>query len=170
MRRLKRRVEAVCAKYGEDFRQEYGWVPKSILKDRNFKEIERSIRMDRWRPFYKMACLNVHAFAKGLTHRLGLLRSRSRQEVLLAGPSNFGLADPAQNAAISLHQITTGLLTTRPTIERLVAISTMQRLVEQVGTAFCGVQLQIEREEKRKERRRERKRNYGKLLQPDKTH
>jgi len=142
MRRLKRRTEAVCAKHGEEFQRDYGWVPKSILKNRNFKEIERSIRMDRWRPFYKMACLNVHAFAKGLKHRLGIFRAGTRQEVLLAGPSNFGLADPAQNAAISLHQITTGLLTTKPTIERLIAISTMQRLVEEIGSAFCDIQLQ----------------------------
>jgi hypothetical protein len=170
MRKLKRRKEAVCVKYGEDFHDDYGWVPRNILRSRNFKEIERSIRMDRWRPFYKMACLNVHAFAKGLKHRLGLFRTGSQQEVLLAGPSNYGLADPAQNAAISLHQVTTGLLTTRPTIERLIAICTMQRLVDEIGTAFCRIQIQIEREEKRKECRREKRRNRIELSKPVTIH
>ena len=108
-----------------------------------------------------MACINVHAFAKSLKFRLGLIQDNSRQEILLAGPSNYGLADPAQNAAISLHQITTCLLTTKPTVENLIAISTMQKLVEEIGETFCRVQYQIEKEEKLKERRR-RKRKSGK--------
>lgn len=170
MRRLKRRKEAVCLKYGEDFQGDYGWVPKSILKDRNFKEIERDIHMDRWRPFYKMACLNVHAFAKGLNYRLGLFRIGTKPEVLLAGPSNYGLADPAQNAAISLHQITTVLLTTRPTMERLIAISTMQRLVDEIGTAYCEIQIRIEREEKRKEYQREKRRSRDSTAKPITIH
>jgi hypothetical protein len=159
VQRLKRGRDAVCAKYGQDFYGDYGWVPKSILRDRNFKEIEESIKMDRWRPFYKMACINVHAFAKSLKFRLGLIQDNSRQEILLAGPSNYGLADPAQNAAISLHQITTCLLTNKPTIERLIAISTMQKLVEEIGDAFCEVQFQIEKEEKSKERCKQKRRS-----------
>jgi hypothetical protein len=157
---LKKGRDACCARYGDDFCGDYGWVPDNILKDRNFKTIEASIKMDRWRPFYKMACINVHAFAKSLKFRLGLIQGNSKQEILLAGPSNYGLADPAQNAAISLHQITTCLLTTKPTIERLIAISTMQKLVEEIGDAFCEVQYQIEKEEKSKERRRGNKRNW----------
>jgi hypothetical protein len=157
MRRLRRVMDAVCTSYDKDFQKDYGWVPTSILEDRHFKGIERSIRMDRWRPFYKMACLSVHAFAKGLKHRLGLFQSDSHEELLLAGPSNFGLADPAHVAAISLHQITTCLLTTKPTIKRLIAVSTMQRIVEEIGDAFYGIQLQIEEEEKRQERHRSKK-------------
>jgi hypothetical protein len=159
VQRIKRGRDAVCAKYGQDFCDDYGWIPKSILKARNFKEIAESIKMDRWRPFYKMACINVHAFAKSLKFRLGLIQANSRQEILLAGPSNYGLADPAQNAAISLHQITTSLLMTKPTMDRLIAISTMQKLVEEIGDAFCEVQFQIEKEEKSKERRRRKRRS-----------
>lgn len=161
MRRLKRGMDGVCTNYDKDFQKDYGWVPRDILKDRHFKGIERSIRMDRWRPFYKMACLSVHAFSKGLKHRLGLFQRDPRGELLLAGPSNFGLADPAHVAAISLHQITTCLLTTKPTIERLIAVSTMQRIVEEIGDAFYGIQLQIKEEEKRKERRRSKRAMAG---------
>jgi hypothetical protein len=86
IQRLKRVKNISCAKYGQDFYSDYGWVPDRILSDRNFKEIEKSIKMDRWRPFYKMACINVHAFAKSLKFRLGLIQDNSRQEILLAGP------------------------------------------------------------------------------------
>ncbi len=148
---LKRGRDVVCAKYGRDFCSDYGWVPSNILRDRNFKEIEESIKMDTWRPFYKMACINVHAGSKSLKFRLGLIQNNSLQEVLLAGPSNYGLADPAKNAVISLHQITTCLLATKPTMERLITIITMQNLVREIGKAFCDVQFQIEKERKNKE-------------------
>jgi len=146
--KLERDRDAVCAKYGDDFCYDYGWVPSDILADRTFKGIEESIKMDMWRPFYKMACINVHAGSKSLRFRLGLIQDNSLQEVLLAGPSNYGLADPAQNSAISLHQITTCLLTTKPTIERLITITAMQMLVREIGEAFCEVQFQIRKEEK----------------------
>jgi hypothetical protein len=155
--KLKKAKDAVCAKYGKDFYRDYGWVSSNILKDSNFKEIEESIKMDIWRPFYKMACINVHAGSKSLKFRLGLIQDNSLQEVLLAGPSNYGLADPGQNAAISLHQITTGLLTTKPTMERLITIYAMQNLVREIGKAFCDVQFQIEKEEKIKKAIKEKK-------------
>ena len=154
---LERSRDAVCAKYGRDFCKNYGWVPSNILPKRDFKEIEKSIKMDMWRPFYKMACINVHAGSKSLRFRLGLIQGDSLQEVLLAGPSNYGLADPAQNSAISLYQITTCLLSTKPTMERLTIIKAMQKLVREIGDAFCKIQFQIEKEERIKKVGKEKK-------------
>jgi len=148
LQNLKKEKDKICAKYGKDFSKNYGWIPSNILKDRKFKGIEKSIKMDMWRPFYKMACINVHAGSKSLKFRLGLIQYNSLYQVLLAGPSNYGLADPAQKAAVSLYQITTCLLTTKPTIERLITITAMKNLVEEIGKVFCKVQFQIEKEEK----------------------
>jgi hypothetical protein len=100
--------------------------------------------MDRWRPFYKLASFIVHAFTKGLIFKLGLIQNGYGPEVLWVGASNYGLADPAQNAAISLHQIITHLITTKPSIERLIAMNMMQKMAAEIENAFCNSQRDIE--------------------------
>jgi len=144
---IRKRSEEVLKTYGKDFREEYGWVPKSILIERNFAEIEKHVKLGHLRPYYRTASQNVHSGPKGIGVKLGLLRGGSTKNVLLAGPSDYGLADPGQNAAISLYQITTCLLSIRPTFERLGTMKAMQKLVEQINPAFVEVQLQIEEEE-----------------------
>lgn len=145
---IKRAYDNICKIYGKDFRQyPYGWIPKSILRKRNFAEIEKYVKLDRLRPYYNMACYNVHSGPKGILFKLGLIQDRSKGELLLAGPSNFGLADPGQSSAISLSQITTCLLSTKPTMDRLIMIRVMQNLLAEICETFCEVQSQIRKEE-----------------------
>src|SRR5258706_14886357 len=59
------------------------------------------------RPYYKMASYPVHASAKGLTFTLGKIGS---YDLMPAGPSNAGLADPGSMAISSFYQCTTLLL------------------------------------------------------------
>lgn len=147
---IKKALARICRIYGKDFRQEYpyGWIPKKILKKRNFAEIEKHVKLDKLRPYYNMACYNIHSGPKGILFKLGLIQDRSKRELLLAGPSNFGLADPGQSAAISLCQITTCLLSTKPTITGLITIKAMQNLVPEICETFCEIQSQIMDEEK----------------------
>jgi hypothetical protein len=144
---IRKRSDEILRTYGKDFREEYGWVPRSILSERNFAEIEKHVKLDHLRPYYKAASQNVHSGPKGIGIKLGLLRGGSHEPMLLAGQSNYGLADPGQNAAISLNQITTCLLSIRTTFERASTMKAMQKLVEQINPAFVEVQFQIEKEE-----------------------
>ena len=139
----------MCRKYKKGFNKRYGWIPNEILENKSFPEIEKSVSLDRFRPFYKMACNDIHSGAKGHRFKLGLLQDSTFSDSLLTGPSNYGLADPAQNAAISLYQITTTLLASskQTTLDRLVAIASMGKLVEEICETFCNVQLQIETED-----------------------
>lgn len=50
-----------------------------------------------------MASHTVHASAKSIAYSLGIIKPSN---ILLAGPSNAGLADPGQREAISLVQLT----------------------------------------------------------------
>ncbi len=147
---IKKARASICKIYGKDFRQEYpyGWISKKILKKRSFTEIEKHVKLDKLRPYYNMACYNIHSGPKGILFKLGLIQDRSKRELLLAGPSNFGLADPGQSAAISLCQITTCLLSTKPTMMGLITIRAMQNLVPEICEAFCEIQFQIMDEEK----------------------
>jgi len=146
---IKKRRDQALKVYGEDFCDDYGWIPKEILKKRNFSEIEKSVKLDRLRPYYKWACHNVHSGPTSLVFRLGLIKTMA-SSILLAGRSNYGLADPGQGAAISLCQITICLLSTRPTIENLVIIKTIEKLVDEINPLFCDVQKEIEKEERAK--------------------
>ena len=65
-------------------------------------------------------------------------------EVLLAGPSNFGMADPGHNSAISLYQATVFLLTQRPTFEALLTLKIMERLTGEIGEALIEAHASLE--------------------------
>ena len=87
-----------------------------------------------------MASHGVHANPKGVFNQLGVLSD----EVLLAGPSNIGMADPGHNSAISLCQATAFLLTRLPTFESLVTLKIMERLTDEIGEALIEVHAALE--------------------------
>ena len=68
-------------------------------------------------------------------------------EVLLAGPTNYGLADPGQNTAFSLLLITSSLVVCFPTYDHAVAISALDYLFDDLKSKFYEIQKQIENEE-----------------------
>ena len=98
--------------------------------------------MQHMRSYYKLASNNVHANPKAVFYRLGL--SNLNEEILLAGPSNTGLADPANGTALSICQITTSLLLRLPNLDRVVASNALLRLADDVQAAFTETQLKIE--------------------------
>ncbi len=85
------------------------------------------------RAHYRMASHNVHANPKGVFYKLGLLH---QSQLLLACPSNAGLADPGHCAALSLAQVSTVLGTLQPTLDNNVALHMIARLVSQLGDLF----------------------------------
>jgi len=80
-----------------------------------------------------MASDNVHANARAIRFKLGL---PDGDVMLLAGASDAGLADPGDGAAMSLLQLTTALLTSKPNIDSLVMCAMLTNLRDQIGTEF----------------------------------
>ena len=119
--------------YGKDFGTKYGWAA-AFLKKRNpsFADIAESVGLEHFRPYYRMASHGVHANPKGVFNQIGMLND----EVLLASPSNVGMADPGNASAISLYQATVFLLTHSPTFESLVILKIMERLTDEIGEAL----------------------------------
>lgn len=160
MQILRKSRDNVIGEYGKDFDCEYGWIPKEIISARNFAKLEEYMKFGHLRPYYKWACHNVHSGPKGMTSKLGILRKAGEGQVLLAGSSNYGLADPGQSCALSLGQITVGLLAFRSRVymtvekspksmlETLVKLIVILELVDDISEAFCEVQSQMESEEK----------------------
>lgn len=143
---IKATYEKLIARFGESYRNEYGWAASVLKKNRpTFSDIEKNTGLDHQRPYYKLASHNVHANPKGVSFKLGL--TPSTQNILLAGPSNTGFTDPAQGAIISLGFITIALITARPTIDNLVLSNILSKLGDEIGVEFLKVQKEIENRE-----------------------
>lgn len=122
------------ARFGAGFGSGYGWAAK-LLNNKNpqFSQLEEAAGKAKMRSHYKLASHNVHAGVKGITHRLGAMGTET---VILAGPSNGGLAEPGQNAAITLTQITFALLTDRRSLDDIVFMHVLAKLQDDAVKAF----------------------------------
>lgn len=130
-------------KYGRSFGTDYGWAAETLaLVKPTFVDIERSISMDHFRPFYKLANINVHGGSKSISFRIGLPPDRT--DILLAGRSKYGLADPGQNAAFSMYQLTTILLLTKPNIDTITFARAIYMLMREVFEAFQEDEAELE--------------------------
>ena len=126
-------------RFGRSYAKNYGWAAHALKKSNpKFSDLEQAVDLEHWRPHYKFASYNVHANPKGVLAKLGLYPES--QELLLAGPSDTGFADPAHSTAISLLQITTFLLTLKPNIDRLSICHILSTLAEEIGNMFLSIQ------------------------------
>jgi len=131
---LEHSYEAALSRYGTSFSAQYGWASQQLgIKKPTFADIERALGIGYIRPYYRMATYNVHANPKGAFFKLGLLEDT---DLLLAGPSDLGLAEPGHCAAISLVQVSAPLGVLCPTLDNLVALRMMFELEGEVGHAF----------------------------------
>ncbi|MEJ1968391.1 MAG: DUF5677 domain-containing protein [Rhizomicrobium sp.] len=101
------RVDAAFAqmvqKHGPLFAEEYGWAADYMKGGRaNFAKIEMAVGAAEMRSPYKLASYNVHASPKGAFFRIGAIQGSG---ALLAGHSNAGLTEPAQNCAFSFTKL-----------------------------------------------------------------
>ena len=143
--KIKKEKERICRIYTDNFQEDYGWIPRSILADRNFKTLEANVKLELLRPYYNLACDAIHGGSKGF-YRLGLM-DIYQNKILLAGASNYGLADPIQNTAISLLQITICLLNLEPDFEGLIQMYAMDNYVNKIKEDAANVQNKIEKDE-----------------------
>lgn len=143
---IKANYGSLINRFGTPYKSDYGWAASALGNKRpTFRDIEKEAGLDHLRPFYKLASHNVHANPKGVFFKLGLYPNSGN--ILLAGPSNTGLADPGHGTAISLGQITVALLTTRPNIDRLVACEVLMKLDPEIGKEFLAAQKSLENQE-----------------------
>jgi len=130
-------------KYGDDYIKPYGWIGKYLEKRYwNFSGIEQTVEFKFMRSHYKWANNCIHSGPKSIRSKLGA----PIDNVMLAGPSNYGFADPAQNTAYSLLQIATTLSDGETRFEDIIYIEIFIRMFERVCEEFVRIQEQIESE------------------------
>lgn len=141
MSTIKDNYDALIEKYGKNYGSDYGWASETIgLKKPTFRDIELAVELDHYRPYYKAASANIHANPAGVLSRLGLF---PEEDILLAGPSNIGLCEPAQSTIISLTQITTSVLTHNANIDFLVVCKAMSEYGKKAEKAFIEIERKI---------------------------
>jgi hypothetical protein len=131
---VEQSYEATIDRFGQTFGNQYGWAADK-LKNSNpkFANIERAVGISHFRAHYRMASHNVHGNPKGVFFKLGLIKDMN---ILPAGPSIFGLADPGHSAAISLVQISAELALLHPTLDNIVMLRIMHALEGEIGQTF----------------------------------
>jgi hypothetical protein len=170
--------KAVIKRYGEDFAGVYGWA-KPALQRRNptrkgsvkFGEIEKTVGVDFWIPYFRMASHAVHPSATSIVFNIGM-SMKTPYSVIIAGPTNAGLADPGHGALLSLANATAALipiglelsghemredergkdnnvnlLPHNANLELLTIIRTLLKVTERAGDAFISIHRQLETEE-----------------------
>jgi hypothetical protein len=128
--------DGLITRFGPAYKKDYGWAAGVLSGDPTFDRIEEAVGLDHLRPHYGMASHGVHAGSKGMTFDIGRMGSANYQAMMLAGPSNAGLADPGHCAAISLMHCTVALLNHNPTPETIIGLKILLRLVDDAGEAF----------------------------------
>ena len=135
--------QKVQKQFGRSFCKENGWAATIVNNNKiKFSDIEEKVGLQHMRSYYKLASNNVHANPKAVFYSLGLSHLK---DILLAGPSNTGLADPANGTVLSICQITTSLLLHETNLDRLVASKALLRLSDDIQRVFTETQLNIEK-------------------------
>jgi hypothetical protein len=110
--------------------------------------LERRAGFEHLRPWYRLANHGIHSGSTGAIHVIDFY---GHGRVMLAGPSNSGLADPANGALIALHQVTAALLihavSTPPNAEDIITVKAIQVILDHTQKAFLEIHSALEEEE-----------------------
>lgn len=143
--RIEKKYQAAITQYGASFKGDYGWAAHHLKKPKaSFADLEADVGYEWMRAHYQMGNDNVHAGIKSMYVRLGLLTD---YDSLLAGRSNAGLTEPAQNAALTLTKLAV-LVCLSPKLDDVVAGNIMQGLQAEISTAFWRADKRLQRKHK----------------------
>ncbi|MFE3163838.1 DUF5677 domain-containing protein [Streptomyces sp. NPDC059224] len=144
---IERRYDEVIAKYGADFKRDYGWAKKFSPND-NFRELEEKASLSHVRPYYQWASSEVHCGARGLSHNFIEYRGITVRDV---GKTNIGLIDPASMALSSLLQTTFALAAVKVSdgvdMDAILHMRAIQEIMSACGDALFEAQERIDRAE-----------------------
>lgn len=145
IREVEDHYQAALALYGDRFGSEYGWAGCHLdLKKPRFIDLEKAAGKLEMRPYYGLASYNVHASAMGIAFRLGLPRELAGPTGL-AGASNTGFVDPAQNAAFDIAFITSLIL--RPhNIDDMIQLKILLLLRGKIAAKLTAADRRIKKE------------------------
>ena len=142
--------DEVITRYGPPYKNDWGWAMSLFPSGEaaSFSKLERLAGLEHFKPWFRLSSHGIHSGATGAVH---IRDFYGRGDVMLAGPSNAGLADPGNGALISLHQVTAAMLiygsSHGPEPQDLLTLKAVARLLDQAQQAFLEVHQALEAEE-----------------------
>lgn len=99
--------------YGKKYRFDYGWLdgfvePSNKNGKITFADIEKTLSLDHYAPYSKIASQNIHASSQSLI--LNLATNGSSYDQLCVGRSSLGAKVPIEGLTLCMFQITANLL------------------------------------------------------------
>ncbi len=138
--------DQLVTRYGQSFTSDYGWAADALGDKRpTFTAIEKSVDFNHWRPYYQLANHSVHAGFRGIEFDLGY--GGHEPEVMLAGPSNAGLVEPAQCTLIDFNMCTVSFLAYKPTPTSAINIHKLNNMLVSCRNHFIEIDRQLKDEE-----------------------
>lgn len=137
--KLESERSRLVAQYGSEFAKQYGWAAQILPKqhERNFRGLESLVRKNHLRFIYVWACDNVHSGVSGIRKTLSKV---GNDQMVLMGPSNYGLADPGQFTSYTLLNMTREILLWDDSLSGELQIETLEDIQEKIADAFVRSQ------------------------------
>jgi hypothetical protein len=108
MKKLKKEHDRLISRYGRDYRDDYGWATGLVQPPLTFARLEAKADMNYLRYLYVTGSHLIHASAHGMT--LTIPGQTDAATLTLTGPSETGLAQPAQASLNALIAVTGALI------------------------------------------------------------
>lgn len=131
-KRIDRTFATAVRKYGKHFNSDYGWAAHFLKNPRpNFSDLEASVDLDHYRPWYKAASMQVHGSARGLLAPMGL-----SEDALLTGPHFEIVPETALHTLNCLMVLSSISLGVAINVDRLVAAQILVSRGDEVREAL----------------------------------
>ena len=113
---MREEYEELKSEYTGVYATDYGWAAEE-LKQQGFEHggrpilhhLSEAVELDHLKPYYTLANHSVHADSKAINFDLG--KMEEGPDMILSGPSNYGLAAPANCTATLLESSVLPFLT-----------------------------------------------------------
>lgn len=135
LQRAKQVHDKTISTHGKEIQRDWGWA-EPVIEKPTFRKIEEYVKLDHWQPRYKWSCQDIHAAYRPHDQMLGT--AESLEPVLLTGPSDSGLTDPAHMMSISLAIVTGSLIQLAPNLDGAIYMQVLLLLADEIGTAFLA--------------------------------
>jgi hypothetical protein len=141
MAQIELDYQEVVSKFESGYEGAWGWAKPlfSPTTQPNFDDLEKLAGLDHNKPYVRLSHHSVHGGATGAVH-IQELYGLKDGSVMLAGPSDVGLAEPGTGCLIALYQVTVAFLLYGhgpiDDAENLLCLKTIAELVDNAGQAF----------------------------------
>ncbi len=150
MAEFQQQHDEVVARFGPPFKNDWRWAAPLFPANppATLAKLAQLVGLDHLKPWFRLSSHGIHSGATGAMHVRDFY---GRGDVMLAGPSNGGLADPGNGGLICLFQVTSALLiyagTGGPKAHDLLTLKAISRLLDRAQATFLEIHQALEAQE-----------------------